>query len=106
MTSVKAMLLAKAGKTSEAETAINRAEEIGRDFGHFHHTAYNIASAYVLLKQPDKAVDYLQMAADDGFPCYPLFDSDEGLKNLRQDARFIALLSQLKQRWERYNSTL
>lgn len=106
VTSVKAMLLAKAGKTTEAQAAIDRAEEIGRDFGHFHHTAYNIASAYVLLHEPDKAVDYLQLAADDGFPCYPLFDSDEGLKDLRQNPRFIALLSKMKQQWERYNSTL
>ena len=106
VTSLKAMLLAKAGKTTEAQEAIDRAVEIGRNFGHFHHTAYNIALAYVLLHEADKAVDYLQLAADDGFPCYPLFDGDEGLKDLRQNPRFIALLSKLKQQWERYNSTL
>jgi len=106
VTSVKAMLLAKAGKHDETVAAIKRAEEIGRDFGHFHHTAYNIASAYVLLHDPERAVDYLQLAADDGFPCYPLFDSDDGLKDLRQNPRFIALLAKLKQQWERYNSTL
>ncbi len=43
VTSVKAMLLAKADKMREAEDTIQHAIEIGKDFGHFHHTAYNIA---------------------------------------------------------------
>ena len=105
-TSVKAMIFAKSGKTDEAGAAITRAEEIGKDFGHFHHTAYNIASAYALLKKPDKAVEYLQLASDDGFPCYPLFDNDEVFKDIRQHPGFVALLAQLKQQWERYNATL
>jgi tetratricopeptide (TPR) repeat protein len=105
-TSVKAMILAQKGKNAEAEAAISRAEEIGRDFGHFHHTAYNIASAYAMLKKPDQAVDYLQLAADDGLPCYPLFDNDEVFHDMRQYPRYIALLAKLKQQWERYNATL
>ena len=105
-TSVKAMILAQKGKNVEAEAAIQRAEEIGRDFGHFHHTAYNIASAYAILKKPDQAVDYLQLAADDGFPCYPLFENDEVFKDMSQHPRYVALLAKLKQQWERYNATL
>jgi tetratricopeptide (TPR) repeat protein len=106
VTSVKALILARRGRADEAEAAIKRAEELGKDFGHFHHTAYNIACAYVMLKKPDEAVSYLQMAADDGFPCYPLFEGDELLKDLNKNPRYIALLAQLKQRWERYNATL
>ena len=49
VTSVKAMLLAKAGDAREAEKYIQRAIEIGKNFGHFHQTAFNIASAYALL---------------------------------------------------------
>src|SRR4051812_34850586 len=49
VTSVKAMLLAKAGRASETEEAIQRAIEIGQGFQHFHHTTYNIASAYSIL---------------------------------------------------------
>jgi tetratricopeptide (TPR) repeat protein len=105
-TSVKAMILAQKGKSADAEAAIHHAEEIGRDFGHFHHTAYNIASAYAILKKPDQAVDYLQLAADDGFPCYPLFENDEVFKDIRQYPRYIALIAKLKQQWERYNATL
>jgi tetratricopeptide (TPR) repeat protein len=105
-TSVKAIILAKKGRSAEAEAAIKKAEEIGAEFGHFHHTAYNIAIAYATLKKPDLAVKYLQMAADDGFPCYPLFDGDEFLKEMRHYPGYVSLLAKLKVQWERYNSTL
>ncbi len=104
-TSVKAMIFAKAGKAGEAEDAIRRADELGRNFGHFHHAAYNIASAYALLNKPDQAMEWLQLAADDGFPCYPLFDSDQNLRNIRQNPKFIAFIAKSKQQWERYNAT-
>ena len=105
-TSVKAMILAKRGRVDDAISAINRAEELGKDFGHFHHTAYNIACVYVVLGKPDKAVNYLQMAADDGFPCYPLFERDELLKDISHEPRFIELLARMKEQWGRYNATL
>jgi serine/threonine protein kinase len=105
-TSVKAMMLAKDGKYREAEAAIQRSIEIGRGFGHFHHTAYNIASAYALMNQTELAIKWLQAAADDGFPCYPFFANDKNLENLRKDDRFIALMAKLKQQWEHYQATL
>jgi serine/threonine protein kinase/Tfp pilus assembly protein PilF len=104
--SVKAMMLAKAGKSGDAEAAIQRSIEIGSGFGHFHHTAYNIASAYALLNQPEQAIKWLQNAADDGFPCYPLFASDANLDSLRKDERFNAFMAKLKQQWEHYQTTL
>jgi len=104
VTSVKAILLVKEGKQREAEATIQRAIEIGKGFGHFHHSAYNIASAYALMKKPDEAVNWLQNAADDGFPCYPYFEIDHNLDNLRQDARFITFMSKLKERWVKYKA--
>ena len=106
VTSVKVMLLAKAGKEREAEDLIRRAVEIGKGFGHFHHTAYNIASAYALLNKPEQAIKWLQVAADDGFPCYPLFEKDANLNSLRKDERFLVFMAKLKQQWEHYNATL
>ena len=106
VTSVKAMLLAKSGKDREAEETIQRAIEVGKSFGHFHHTAYNVASAYALLNKPEQAMKWLQVAADDGFPCYPLFENDPNLKSLRKDERFITFMAQMKRQWERYNATL
>jgi tetratricopeptide (TPR) repeat protein len=105
-TSVKAMLLAKDRKETQAEDAIRRAIEIGQGFGHFHHTAYNIASAYALLDKPEEAIKWLHVAAEDGFPCYPLFESDANLNSLRKEERFVGFMAKLKQQWEHYKATL
>jgi serine/threonine protein kinase/Tfp pilus assembly protein PilF len=106
VTSVKAMMLAKAGKKSEAEAAIQHAIEIGRGYAHFHHTSYNIASAYALMNQPEPALKWLEVTADEGFPCYPLFKSDANLDNLRKDPRFVSFMAKQKQQWEHYSATL
>lgn len=103
-TSVKALLLAKAGKQKEAEEAIKRAVQIGKGFGHFHHTAYNAASAYAVLNKPDEAVKWLDFAAENGFPNYTYFDNDPNLKNIRNHPRFIEFMTRLKSRWERFKS--
>lgn len=106
VTSVKAMLMAKEGKEREAQETIQRAIEIGKSFQHFHHTTYNIASAYALMNKVDEALKWLEVTADDGFPCYPLFENDPNLNRLRKDERFIAFMTKLKQQWQRYSATL
>jgi serine/threonine protein kinase/Tfp pilus assembly protein PilF len=106
VTSVKAVMLAKAGKNSEAEATIQHAIEIGRGYAHFHHTSYNIASAYALMKEPEQAVKWLQVTADEGFPNYPLFEGDAQLDNLKKDPRFMAFMAQQKQQWEYFGATL
>ncbi|HKA21484.1 MAG TPA: protein kinase [Blastocatellia bacterium] len=104
VTSVKATLLAKAGKEREAEETIQRSIDIGKGYQHFHHTAFNLAAAYALLNKPEQAIKWLEFTADDGFPCYPLFENDPKLNNLRRDERFITFMGKLKQRWQRYDS--
>jgi tetratricopeptide (TPR) repeat protein len=104
VTSVKAILLAKAGKNQEAEATIARAAEIGQGFGHFHHTAYNIASAYAIMNKPDDAVKWLEAAAEDGFPCYPFFEIDPTLNSLRNQPKFVALMAKLKAQTERFRA--
>ena len=104
VTSLEAILLADAGEERQAEERIERAAEIGKDFGHFHHTAYYIASAYALMNRPEMALKWLKRAAEDGFPCYPLFEKDPALDHLRKDERFIAFMAELKPRWEGYQS--
>ena len=106
VTSVKAMMLAKNGKEREAEDMIQRAIDLGRGYAHFHHTSYNIASAYALMRQPQPAMKWLQVTAEEGFPCYPLFEGDANLDNLRTDSRFIGFMAKQKQQWEHYDATL
>ena len=105
-TSIQAVLAASAGQERLAEDRIKSAIEKGKGFGHFHHTAYHIACAYALMNKPELALKWLEVAADDGFPCYPLFENDSNLDNLRQDSRFIAFLQKQKQQWEYYKTIL
>ena len=106
VTSVKAMMLAKAGRNGEAAATIQHAIDIGRGYAHFHHTAYNIASSYALMNRPDEAMRWLQVTADEGFPNYPLFEGDSQLTNLKKDPRFVAFMAQQKKQWELFSSTL
>ncbi len=102
VTGVRAILDAKKGDARRTEEDIRNAVALGERFGHFHHTAYNIASAYALLHRPALAVKWLRRTADDGYPCYPLFDKDPNLANLRQDPGYLALMAELKAQWERW----
>jgi len=104
LTSVRAILLAKAGKAKAAEEIIEHAVKIGKGFGHFHHTAHNIASAYAALAEEGKAVKWLEIAADDGFPNYTYFAVDRNLDRLRKYPPFVALMSTLKRQWERFKA--
>ena len=97
-TSVKALLLANAGKSEAAENAIEHAVEIGKSFGHFHHTAHNVASAYAVMNRPETAVQWLEQAADDGFPNVPYFEIDPNLTSLRDYRPFVDFLSKLRPR--------
>lgn len=105
-TSLEAILAASAGQNRKAEDKIRLAIQRGKGFGHFHHSAYHIACAYSLMNEPEEAIKWLEAAADDGFPCYPLFERDPNLNNLRQDARFVTFLAKSRQQWEFYKTIL
>jgi serine/threonine protein kinase/predicted negative regulator of RcsB-dependent stress response len=105
-TSLEAVLEASAGEERKAEANIKLAVERGEGFGHFHHTAYNIACAYAHMNKPDQAIKWLEVVAEDGFPCYPLFERDTNLDSLRQDARFITFLARQRQQWEHFRTIL
>src|SRR2546425_11339524 len=86
--------------------SIETAVQEGKGYIHFHHAAYHIALAYALLHRPDSAVHWLRQAAEGGFPCYPLFERDPFLDNIRSDPGFVAFLREQKAQWERYRATL
>jgi len=58
------------------------------------------------MNKPEPAIKWLEAAAEDGFPCYPLFERDTNLDNLRQDARFVAFLAKLRLQWEHHQTIL
>ena len=104
--SMQALLAASAGEQSVAETKIEVAIRTGKGFGHFHHAAYHIAVAFALMNRPEQAVRWLDFASIDGFPCYPLFETDANLSSLRTDARFLEFMTKLKRQWIGYRAVI
>jgi len=104
LASVRAMLHAKAGDTGQAQKQIQSAIEQRKGFGHFHHTAYNIASAYALMKDETNAISWFKQAVEDGFNCYPLFLKDGNLDSLREIPEFKRLLAREEEKYNYYKS--
>jgi TolB-like protein/Tfp pilus assembly protein PilF len=106
LASMQAMLAAAAGDDRTAEERIKRAIDVGHGYVHFHHTAYAIGSAYALLNKPESALKWLQTAAADGFPCYPLFEKDSSLDSLRKEPHFMDFMARLRKHWEYYKAAV
>jgi TolB-like protein/DNA-binding winged helix-turn-helix (wHTH) protein/lipoprotein NlpI len=106
LTSMQAMLAADAGDVALAQQKIQDAVAKGKGYQHFHHVAYAVASAHALLDQHEQAIEYLRTAAEDGFPCYPLFERDSNLDHLRHDPRFVRFLAEQKKQWEYFGAHL
>ena len=101
-----AVLYAGMGNKKEAEENIGFAIEHGEGISHFHHAEHLIASAYALMGNADDAVEWLQKAADHGFPAYPLFLNDPNLKNIKNDPGYRSFMEKLKRKWELYKANL
>ena len=101
-----AVLFAKTGRTKEAEENIRFAIEDNKGDSHYHHAEHLIACAYALMGNAKASVEWLQKAAEHGMPCYPLFQNDPNLSNIRKDPGYISLMEKLRKQWEIYKATL
>jgi tetratricopeptide (TPR) repeat protein len=95
----RAMLRAKSGDRAGAEADVAQAIQSGKNFMHFHHTAYSIGAVYTELGQFEKAQEWIENAANDGFPNYTYFENDLHLERLRAVPKFREFLSKLRQEW-------
>ncbi len=103
--STMAVIAAHAGDAAAAEREIAVAlRKQGRS--HFHHASYNLATAFALLGRKKDALAWLIETAESGMPCYPLFEKDPFLDNLRSDPDFQAFLSRQRAQWKRFQKTL
>ena len=55
---------------------------------------------YATLEEFDKAQEWVEQAANDGFPNYAYFETDVHLTRLRAIPRFGAFLAKLRLEWE------
>jgi serine/threonine protein kinase/tetratricopeptide (TPR) repeat protein len=102
-----AALLARKGDSDAARQRIDQARPETNNvegLSHFHHAQYYIGAAYALMGETRQAVSWLRKATREGMPCYPLFERDSDLDNLRRDAEFAALMAELKAQHERFRS--
>jgi TolB-like protein len=103
--STRAVVFALARRPEEAEKEIT-ATFPGAGSSHFHHAAYNVATAYALLGKKAQALDWLERVAREGMPCTPLFEKDPFLDSLRSDPAFQAFLVRTRATTERLRKVL
>jgi DNA-binding winged helix-turn-helix (wHTH) protein/tetratricopeptide (TPR) repeat protein len=94
--SLQGLLHAFRGQREPALDCVRRACAIARSFGHSHHTYYQIAGIHSLLGQTTESMAWLERSANTGFPCWPFFQIDPTLKNLRSLPDFQALVKTLE----------
>lgn len=71
------------------------------------HASWWMAATYGLLGERDEALDWLANATRLGYINYPFLSRlDPFLDSLRADARFWRLMAQVKDRWERFVTSI
>jgi hypothetical protein len=60
ITSLPGMLHARRNQRDAARECVRRAVDLTRSFGHTHHTYYQIACVYAVLRDTDKALAWLE----------------------------------------------
>jgi TolB-like protein/Tfp pilus assembly protein PilF len=79
---------------------VRRALEAPHSFGHTHHTFEQIAWAYSMLGETDKALAWLQRSIDSGNPCWPFFRIHPHLESVRCEPRFDQLMADLERKYK------
>jgi tetratricopeptide (TPR) repeat protein len=102
----RAVLLARLGRTADAEAEIRAAIPTGPTSSHFHHAEFMIASAYSLLGKADESRMWLERMANDGMPNYELIAADPSLANARAAPAFGVFLARERARNERFRAIL
>ena len=104
-----AVVNARLGLRREALQKIDAVMPAARnptELSHMHHAQLHIGAVLGLLGRHEEAVHWLTRAADEGYPSYPRFATDQSLAPLKGHAGFEALLARLRQDWERRQRSL
>jgi DNA-binding winged helix-turn-helix (wHTH) protein/tetratricopeptide (TPR) repeat protein len=87
------------GGAKQALECVARACGTAKSFGHAHHTYYQIACIFALLGRRDIAFEWLERSVNTGFACWPFFQKDVCLQNLRKLPEFETLVSSLQAKY-------
>lgn len=61
-----------------------------------HHVAYSIGATFAQLGKADESLEWLQRAADTGFPCIRWFELDPLLEPVRSQSGFAQLIERMR----------
>ena len=98
--SLHGMLHARRGESRRALDCVGKAVDCPRSFGHAHHTYYQVACIYAALGQTVKAMAWLERSVETGFACWPFFQIDPYLENLRGSAEFARLVTGIETKYK------
>jgi len=92
----RALIAALDGKRARAREQIALIEKNRKLFGHYHHAQYDAGCAEAILGDASAAIEWLEGASRNGFPCTPAFAADPWLASVRGHPRFESLLADLR----------
>ena len=73
---------------------------------HIHHAQLHIGATFGLLGRKADAVRWVTKAADEGYPSFLRFSTDQSLAPLRGYPPYEALMVRLRNDWNRWRNTL
>jgi serine/threonine protein kinase len=88
-----ALLSALRGDMETATAEIGATYAHRRDYGHYHHAQYEVATALALLGEHEKALRWLTQAVNNGYPCAEFLRRDPLLESLGERPRFLRLVA-------------
>jgi serine/threonine protein kinase len=97
--SLQGMLHARQNQANAAMECVRKALDFPFSLAHAHHTFHHLACIYAVLGDIEKAMAWLEKSVDTGFPCWPFFQVDPSLENLRGEPRFQRLNEDLERKY-------
>ena len=97
--SFQGLLHARQNQADAAMECVRKALDFPFSLAHQHHTYHQLACIYAVLGDIEKAMAWLEKSVDTGFPCWPFFQVDPSLENLRGESRFQRLIEDLKRKY-------
>ena len=97
--SLQGMLHARQNQADAAMECVRKALDFPFSLAHQHHTYHHLACIYAVLGDIEKAMAWLEKSADTGFPCWPFFQVDPTLENMRGEPRFQRLVADLERKY-------
>ena len=97
--SLQGLFCALTGKETKGLDYVTRACANPKSFGHAHHTYYQIANTLAVLGRRAAAFEWLDRSVSTGFACWPFFQRDPYLENVRALPEFEVLVSSLQAKY-------